>query len=110
MVNEIEPVVKMLEELAANEKQYSPGMERVIEGISRLVEQYENEIEPDPEVPAVEVLKFLMEERGLRQVDLVPAIGSRSYVSQLLSGHRPIGRAAAKKLAAFFGTQETMFL
>jgi antitoxin component HigA of HigAB toxin-antitoxin module len=44
------------------------------------------------------VLKFLMAERGLRQVDLVPILGSKSYVSQMVSGHRPIGKEAAGKL------------
>lgn len=43
-----------------------------------------------------------MEGRGLRQVDLVPIPGSKSDVSQILSGHRPIGKDAAGKLAEFF--------
>jgi antitoxin component HigA of HigAB toxin-antitoxin module len=43
-----------------------------------------------------------MEERGLRRVDLVPILGSKSYVSQIFSGRRPISREAAVKLAEFF--------
>ena len=43
----------------------------------------------------------LIAERGLRQVDLVPILGSKSYVSQILSDHRPIGKDAAAKLAEF---------
>jgi len=44
-----------------------------------------------------------MEERGLRQVDLVPILSSKAYVSQILSGHWPNSREAAVKLAEFFG-------
>ena len=51
-----------------------------------------------------------MEERGLRQVDLVPILGSKSYVSQILSGHRPIGKAAAGKLSEFFRVSPQSFL
>ena len=56
------------------------------------------------------VLKYLMEERGLRPSDLVPVLGSKSYVSQILSGHRPIGREAAGKLAEFFRVSVYSFL
>ena len=51
-----------------------------------------------------------MEERGLRQVDLVPVLGSKSYISQILSGHRPISKDAAHKLATFFQVSAYSFL
>ena len=95
-------MTELLEALACNETKQSPAMERFIETLTALVMQYEDEIEPDPERSPAGVLKFLMEERGLRQVDLVPILGGKSYVSQILSGHRPIGKDAAYKLAEFF--------
>jgi HTH-type transcriptional regulator / antitoxin HigA len=85
-------------------------MERFIETLTALVMQYEDEIEPDPERSPTGVLKFLMEERGLRQVDLVPIFGSKSYVSQILSGHRPISKDAAFKLAEFFQVSAYSFI
>jgi len=48
-------------------------MERFIETLTALVMQYEDEIEPDPERSPSGALKYLMEERGLRQVDLIIA-------------------------------------
>jgi antitoxin component HigA of HigAB toxin-antitoxin module len=72
--------------------------------------QYEDEIEPDPERSPVGVLKFLMDERGLRPVDLVPIFGSKSYVSQILSGHRPISKDAAYKLAELFHVSAYSFI
>ena len=67
-----------------------------------LIEDYENEHYavdlPDP----VEALKFRMEQQGLTQKDLVPMIGSRSKVSEVLSRKRrfslPMIRALHQEL------------
>jgi len=100
----------LLESLSANEEVQTPAMERLIETLTALVMQYEDEVAPGPVESPVGVLKFLMEERGLRQVDMVPILGSKSYVSQILSGHRPISREAAGKLAAYFQVSLRSFL
>jgi HTH-type transcriptional regulator/antitoxin HigA len=107
---ELAELTALLETLGANEKKQSRAMERFIETLTALVMQYEEDIEPDPERSPAGVLKFLMEERGLRQIDLVPILGSKSYVSQVLSGHRPISRDAAFKLAEFFRVSAYSFL
>ena len=98
---ELAELTALLETLAANEKKRTRAMERFIETLTALVMQYEDEIEPNPERSPAGVLKYLMEERGLRQVDLVPILGSKSYVSQILSGHRPIGKEAATSWRSF---------
>ncbi len=100
----------LLESLAANETPQSPAVERFIETITALIKQYEDEIEPDPERSPSGVLKFLMEERGTSQKDLVPILGSKSYVSQILSGHRPISKEAAYKLAEYFQVSAYSFI
>src|SRR5579871_3878798 len=107
---ELAEMTALLEELAANETRQTPATERFIETLTALILQYEDEIEPDPERSPAGVLKYLMEERGLRQVDLVPILGSKSYVSQILAGHRPIGKAAALKLAEFFHVSQNSFI
>ena len=99
---ELAELTALLETLAANETKQTAAMERFVETLTALIMQYEDEIEPDPERSPAGVLKYLMEERGVRQIDLVPILGSKSYVSQILSGHRPISKDAAHKLAAFF--------
>ncbi len=106
---ELAELTALLEVLAANETPQSPAMERFIETLTALVLQYEEEIEPSGAATSAGVLKHLMEERNLRQVDLVPVLGSKSYVSQMLSDHRPIGREAAQKLAAFFHVSPQSF-
>lgn len=85
-------------------------MTSLLETLTALILQYEEEIHPGPSGSPSGVLKYLMEERGVRQVDLVPILGSKSYVSQILSGHRPISKDAAGKLAEFFHVSTHSFL
>jgi HTH-type transcriptional regulator/antitoxin HigA len=49
---------------------------------------------PDP----IEAIKFRMEQQGLKQADLVPYFGSRSKVSEVLSGKRPLSLAMIRRL------------
>jgi hypothetical protein len=72
---ELAGLTSLLETLAANETAQSPAMERFIETLTALVLQYEEEIQPGPIGSPSGVLKYLMEERGPRQVDLVPIPG-----------------------------------
>ena len=82
---ELAEMTALLESLSANETAQTPAMERFIETLTALILQYEEEIDQ------------------LRQVDLAPILGSKSYVSQILSGRRPVSREGAVKLAEFFG-------
>lgn len=99
---ELAGMTELLENLGANEIPQSPAMERFIETLTALILQYEEEICPGPDASPAGVLQYLMEEHALRQVDLVPILGGKSYVSQILSGHRPISKEAAAKLAVRF--------
>ncbi len=46
----------------------------------------------------VEAIRFRMEQQGLKQVDLVPYIGSPSRVSEVLSGKRGLSLAMIRRL------------
>jgi HTH-type transcriptional regulator/antitoxin HigA len=56
------------------------------------------------------MLLDLMEQRGLRQADLVPIFHSREYVSDVIHGKRGISKAHAKGLAEFFGVAAEIFI
>ena len=55
-----------------------------------LVKQYEDEHYPVPLPDPIEVVKLKMLEKGLKSKDLVKMIGSKSYVSSLLSKKKPL--------------------
>jgi HTH-type transcriptional regulator / antitoxin HigA len=54
--------------------------------------------------------KFLMEANDLRQVDLVPVLGRKSLVSEVLSGKRPLTLTHTKKLADYFRVSPAVFI
>lgn len=56
------------------------------------------------------MVRFLMDQRGLRQADLVPVLGTRTQVSEIVSGKRGISKAQAKRLAEFFHTSVELFI
>jgi HTH-type transcriptional regulator / antitoxin HigA len=70
-------------------KRNSPDFDE-LEVLSILVEKYEDEHFPIKSPDPIESIKFRMEQMGLSQSDLVPVIGSRSKVSEVLSGKRSL--------------------
>ncbi len=82
-----------------------PGTEagNLLEVLSILVEKYENDhFTIDPPDP-VEAIKFRMEQMGLERGDVVAAIGSRSRVSEVLSGKRGLTVKMIRNLHKRFG-------
>lgn len=74
-----------------------------IELLSVLIEQYEDvHFHIDPPDP-IEAIKFRMEQSGLSQKDLIPCIGSRSRVSEVLSGKRELTLAMIRALNMHLG-------
>ena len=55
-----------------------------------LVEHYEEKHEPLGFPSAIAAIRFRMEQANLTPRDLVPFIGSRAKVSEVLSGKRPL--------------------
>jgi len=63
-----------------------------------LIKQYEDVHYQIPFPDPIEVVKLKMEEIGLMNKDLVEWIGSKGYVSALLSGKKPLTLRIAKLL------------
>src|SRR5438132_8503191 len=77
-----------------------PGTTRgdELELLLLLVETYEDKAYPiDPPDP-IAALRFRMEQEGLKPKDLVPYVGSKSKVSEVLSGRRPLSLTMIRKL------------
>lgn len=67
----------------------TPEGER-LELLALLIEDFEKRHFPVEKPDPVEAIEFRMNELGLRQKDLVPFLGSRSRVSEVLSRNRPL--------------------
>lgn len=92
------------------ENDLSPEEEKLLDLLSTLIETYEDEHYPIPESTPNEVLKFLMEDRELKQKDLVHIFGSTGITSEVVNGKRSISKAQAKKLAEFFKVSVELFI
>jgi HTH-type transcriptional regulator / antitoxin HigA len=88
----------------------SPEEGSLLELLTVLIESYEDEHYPMPEVAPNEILKFLMEERELKQKDLLHIFGSTGITSEVVNGKRSISKAQAKKLAEFFKVSVELFI
>ena len=88
----------------------TPEEERLLDLLSALVERYEDETEDFPDSPPHRVLRFLMEQNDLQQVDLVKIFGSSGRVSEAVNGKREISKAQAKALGDFFKVSPELFI
>ena len=69
-----------------------------LELLLHLVEEYEADQYPITMPNPVDALKFRMEQQALKQADLVPYIGNKSKVSEVLNRKRPLSLAMIRKL------------
>ena len=107
---ELERVEEIITELLRKGENLSPEEEKLLDLLSDLVEKYEDEHYPMPEASPNDVLKFLMEDRELKQKDLVHIFGSTGITSEVVNGKRSISKAQAKKLAEFFKVSVELFI
>ena len=70
--------------------------------LGTLIYEYEQTLDPLPDIYGVDLLKVLMEEQELRQKDLVPIFKTESIVSAVLHGRRKLTVEHIQKLAEFF--------
>jgi HTH-type transcriptional regulator/antitoxin HigA len=55
-----------------------------------LIKAYEDKHFPIPTPDPIEAIKLKMEERGLKNKDLVDIVGSKGYVSAILNRRKPL--------------------
>ncbi len=81
----------------------------VLDYLADQVKTYEDEHCPMPKAEPREVLRFLMEQHGLKQEDLSDC-APQSRISDILSGKRAISKEIAKRLAHRFHVRADLFL
>jgi HTH-type transcriptional regulator/antitoxin HigA len=88
----------------------SKAERQAIELLTLLIERYEEVHFSIPPADAATVLRFLMEQQGLAQRDLVPQFGSESAVSMFLSGQRRLTLDQVRRLSKRFRLPPGVFL
>ena len=81
-----------------------------LELLALLIKSYEDKnVEIDPPTP-LEAIQFRMEQSELKQKDLIPYIGTKSRVSEVLAGKRPLTLAMARELHKGLGIPAEVLL
>ncbi|MBS1501878.1 MAG: helix-turn-helix domain-containing protein [Bacteroidetes bacterium] len=75
-----------------------------------LVKDYEDRHYHIPDPDPIEVIKLKLEEKGLKQKDLEPIIGSKGYVSLVMSGKKELTLKMVKGLHQLLGIPAEIFL
>lgn len=81
----------------------------VMDVLGVLIETYEDQHVPEPKGDGVSVLRYFMEEYGLKQKDL-PELGSQGVVSEILSGKRELNLRQIKILSDRFKVPVSVFI
>jgi HTH-type transcriptional regulator / antitoxin HigA len=83
-------------------KQGTPESDE-LELLLLLVKDYEDRHFHIPAPDPIEAIKLKLEEKGLKQKDLEHIIGSKGYVSQVLSGKKELTLKMVKGLHHYLG-------
>ncbi len=79
------------------------GEETYLDALSDLVAAYEDEHHAIEPASDADMLRHLMDAKGLSQIQLSRETGlPKSTVSEVLAGKRPFSRPMIRKLAAYF--------
>jgi len=71
--------------------------------LSYLMEEYEEQYDPLPDASPIEVVRFIMEMKGIQQKELIPILGTKGNVSKILSGAAKMQLEVLDPLAHFLG-------
>ena len=103
-------MIAELERLDTRGRPLAPEEEDLADLMTLLIRQFEESRYPLGHAEPIEALRVLMEDRGIRQRDLIPVFGSSSVVSDVLNGKRSISKAHARKLAEHFHVPASLFI
>lgn len=98
-------VLEQLDELPSR----TPEQDSLAELLTMLIQQFEARYDLGSALP-LEALRSLMEDRGLRQRDLLGVFGSSSVASDVLNGKREISKLHARRLAEYFRVPVSIFI
>ena len=92
------------------EDNLSPEQSALLETLAILIQAYDDRHDALPQLPANEMLAYLLETSGRAAKDLLPVFGTRGRASEVLNGKRSISKEQAKKLAVLFKVSADLFI
>ncbi|VEP17949.1 conserved hypothetical protein [Hyella patelloides LEGE 07179] len=106
---ENEKALTVVEELM-NRQNRTPEEDEFYELLIVLIEKFEQEhYLPGKTSDSNSILNFLVEQRNIKEVDLVEIIGSEEVVAEIVNGKGEISKAQATVLGDFFSVNPELF-
>lgn len=108
--NDYDSLVEALDELLGlvGDHEDHP-LASLVSRVGDMIEAYDELHRPLPKVGGVEVLRYLMQEHGLRQGHL-PEVGNQSVISEVLAGKRRLNVRHIRALSDRFCVPADLFL
>ena len=105
-----ERYLRVVEHLMDLGERIAPEQRELMDLLVTLIERFEGERYSLSAASPVEVLRDLMEARGMRPAALATLIGSKGVASEILNGKRGLSKTNIKRLAEYFGVSPEVFL
>jgi len=106
---ELDEAVRMIDALL-NRHDLTPEEDDYLEVLGDLVERYETEVHPMTPVSDAEMLRHLLEAKGVGRTELCAVTGiAESTISGVLKGRRSLNRDHIGKLARYFKVSPNVF-
>jgi len=96
--------------MSKGEDKLSPEEGKLLKLMVYLIEDFEERAYAIPDAPPHKVLQHLMEQRDMKQSELLSIFGSRGYISDIVNGKRGISKEYAKALGELFHVSPALFL
>lgn len=107
---ELDAAAGVIDELTDRDD-LSPAESDYLDVLGDLVEKYEDEHVEMPHVSDAAMLRTLMEEKGVKQADVVRGTGiSKTVLSLVLNGKRDLTREHIRVLSKYFDVNPAAFL
>jgi HTH-type transcriptional regulator / antitoxin HigA len=107
---ELDRAIAMIEELLDRDT-LADDEQDYLDVLSDLIEKYEDEHEPMPPVTGAEMLRFLIENKGVTQAKVAEETGiAVTTLSEILTGKRGLSAKYMGALGRYFGVNPGVFV
>jgi HTH-type transcriptional regulator/antitoxin HigA len=106
---ENEAYTEILYDLDRRGKMLTSAEKELAELLTLLIEDFEERRYRLPRTKPLDALRFLMDQHGLKQKDLVGVFGTPSIVSEVLSGKRDLNKDQINRLSQRFQVSPELF-
>jgi HTH-type transcriptional regulator / antitoxin HigA len=103
-------MLAVVERLMKKGENLSLEEEKLLKLLTTLIQDFEERFYKPSEATPVEVLRHLMEARGVKQSQLWEVFGSKGIASEVLNGKRGISKTHARALANYFHVSADLFV